>query len=61
MSFDAISFHHSSKGGICKLQYLKWTIIEVGFSSLLHRFLFIIGCHSKGLIYVRVTHETFQQ
>jgi hypothetical protein len=41
--------------------YTTSNIIEVGFSSLLHIFVFIIGCHNKGLIYVRVTHDTFQQ
>ncbi len=61
MSLDAIAFHHSSRQGSSKLHYFKWTIIEVEFSSLLHRFLFIIGCHNKGLIYVKVTHEKFQQ
>jgi hypothetical protein len=61
VSLDAIPFHHSLRGGSYKLHYFKWTITEVGFSSLLHRFLFIIGCHNKELIYVKVTHETFQQ
>jgi len=61
VSFDAIPFHHSSRRGICKLHYLKWIVTEVGFSSLLHRFLLIIRCHNKGIIYVKVTNETFQQ
>jgi hypothetical protein len=61
VSLHVISFHHNSRGGSYKLHYFKWIITKVGFSSFLHRFLFITGCHDKGLINVKVTHETFQQ
>jgi hypothetical protein len=54
-----VSWMH--RWGSCKLHYLKWTIIEVGLSSLWCRIFTIIQCHKKGLIYVKVTHETFQQ
>jgi hypothetical protein len=35
--------------GYCKLHCLKWTVIEVGFSSLLHKIFIYYWMSQKGI------------